>query len=270
MNGVQLKKKNPIKFPNFKDDFKNLKYFLIGSTISSQSISNDNKKMQSDTQLMIKDSMNGQMKSFFLIDKAFTLENVKKINDEYKLSQTLSNINYDAELESSILLNINSLSLKGNHIIDENWLTVNNYDQNLESYAWFNDEWEGEGNMKNCNSLMTKIKTFSGNLRSIKGRKEIKVGDVKQKAVVFIKKYSILDAFLSIGNVDTFLYIIELLSEFKYINEKKLNFVVAEVLSLISAFMTSEIKSQYKSKEITEFFKKNGLKFFSLLINRVF
>ena len=79
-----------------------------------------------------------------------------------------------------------------------------------------------------------------------------------------------LDAFLSIGNVDTFLYIIELLSEFKYINEKKLNFVVAEVLSLISAFMTSEIKSQYKSKEITEFFKKNGLKFFSLLINRVF
>ena len=113
-----MKKKNPIKFPNFKEDFKNLKYFLIGSTISAQNVLSDNKKMQSDSQLMIKDSMNGQMKSFFLIDKEFSADNVKKIIDEYKLSQTLSNINYDPDLESNILLNINSLSLKGNHIID--------------------------------------------------------------------------------------------------------------------------------------------------------
>ena len=168
-------------------------------------------------------------------------------------------------------MNINSLSLKGNHIIDENWLNVNNYDQNLESYSWFTDEYESEGNIKGNSSLMTRIKSFSmNNLKPIKGKREIKVGDVKQKAVVFIKKYSILDAFLSIGNIDTFLYIIELLSEFRYINEKKSNFIVAEVISLVSAFMTSEIKSQYKSKEIMEFFKKNGLKFFSLLINRVF
>ena len=246
-----MKKKNPIKFPNFKEDFKNLKYFLIGSTISAQNVLSDNKKMQSDSQLMIKDSMKGQIKSFFLIDKEFSADNVKKIIDEYKLSQTLSNINYDPDLESNILLNINSLSLKGNHIIDENWLNVNNYDQNLESYSWFTDEYESEGNIKGNSSLMTRIKSFSmNNLKPIKGKREIKVGDVKQKAVVFIKKYSILDAFLSIGNIDTFLYIIELLSEFRYINEKKSNFIVAEVISLVSAFMTSEIKSQYKSKEI--------------------
>ena len=105
MNGNQLKKKNPIKFPNFKEDFKNLKYFLIGSTISAQNVLSDNKKMQSDSQLMIKDSMKGQIKSFFLIDKEFSADNVKKIIDEYK---NALNLNKKIKILPSIFKNISN------------------------------------------------------------------------------------------------------------------------------------------------------------------
>ena len=275
-----MEKKRPGKFTNFKEEYKNLKYFLIGSSVAHShmlaSTTFEGKKLQSDQNFLTKDSMCGEIKGFFLLDQDLSEENLKKICEFYRISQTLSNINYDLELEGSILLNINSFSLKNQDTLDDDWINLNKTDPNVNSYVLFNEDWENAGN-KPRSSFINKLKILglgnkkkNLNYNDLQEKKEIKVGDIKARAIAFVHKFHLLNAFLSVGNMDILLYNIELLSEFKYINEKKANFIVSEAISLISAFTLSEIQSQHKPKEISEFFQKNGLDFFSLLINRVF
>jgi len=280
LNGERLEKNKPNKFTNFKEDYKNLKYFLIGSSVTHSHTlgitSLEGKKLKSDQNFLPKDSMCGEIKGFFLLDQDLSEENIKKICEFYKISQTLSNINYDSELEGSILLNINAFSLKKQETIDDDWITLNKTEPNVNSYVLFNEECENAGNKPKRSFINTlKIlglgnKKKNLNYNDLQEKKEIKVGDIKARSIAFVHKFHLLNAFLSIGNMDILIYNIELLSDFKYINEKKTNFVVSEAISLISAFNLSEIQSQHKPKEISEFFKKNGLDFFSLLINRVF
>ena len=239
------------------------------------SSSSDVENKQSDPKLLIKDSFCGQIKSFFLLDQDLNPENLKKINEFYKISQTLSSINYDSEFEGSILININAFSLKTQYKIDDNWFNLNKTEQNTESYVLFNEDWETKENSSK-RSFINKIKYLGAakkknpNYHDLQEKKEIKIGDIKGKGIAFINKYNLLNAFLSVGNIDIFLYVVELLSDFKQIDEKKANLIVSEVISLISAFTMSEIQSQCAFKEISEFFRKDGFNFFSLLINRVF
>lgn len=273
-----MKKNKILNFWNFKEEFKNLKFLFIGSStnpskniISYKNI--DYGKSSSDEQYIIKDSFCGQIKSFFLLDQDLSSDNAKKIEEFYSKSQTLSQMNYDSEFETSILLNINSLTRRNQLILDDNWLALNKSDKILDLYILFNEECDNSNKksfLNKINILRNENKKKIPNYNDFLDKKEVRIGDIKQRGVAFVGKSKYLNAFLSVANMDIFLYTIELLSEFKYIQEKKANFIVSDLIGIISAFIVGEKKPQSTSKEISEFFKKYGLNYFSLLLNRVY
>ena len=105
---------------------------------------------------------------------------------------------------------------------------------------------------------------------TLQDKKDIKVGDIKYRGIAAINTYNFSSVFLSVGNIDIFLYVIELLSDFRYLQEKKANLIVFEVINVISSFTKKEIRfSKIQSGEIMQFFNKNGFNYFGLLLSRV-
>ena len=86
-------------------------------------------------------------------------------------------------------------------------------------------------------------------------KQDIKIFDIQAKGISYISKYRLIDVFLSVGNIDIWYFPIELLTSFKQMNEKKVNFIVAEIINLIITFTKTEYKSNRNFKEIIKFVK---------------
>lgn len=277
MNGIHLKKKNVMKFHHLKEEMRNLRHILIGSSnLPPSNIPNSQNELKSDNQISIRDCFCGKIKCFYLLDQELDGEEVKKIQEYYENSQTLSNLNYDNDYESKILLHINPLSLKNQLIIDNNWLNINKHDKNVDYFILFNEESENSSSnsketfLNKIKLLGTKPKKRNPNYNAQQDKKDIKVGDIKYRGIASIATYNFSSVFLSVGNIDIFLYVIELLSDFRYLQEKKANLIVFEVINVISSFTKKEIRfSKGRSGEIVQFFNKNGFNYFSLLLSRV-
>ena len=87
---------------------------------------------------------------------------------------------------------------------------------------------------------------------------------IQSKGAVFLDNYSFLEVFSTIGNVDTFLYIFELIFTNEELNSEYSNEIACQTLYII-CFLNDD----RKNNDINEFFQKNGFKIFSFLLKNV-
>lgn len=167
--------------------------------------------------LTIENSLSGNVSFFKLIDKA--------INPKEILIEKSCQVN-----QKSINLNIFGFLLKNNFTSENNWVSlIKSEPCAVENQQVFLEE-RSKSKMDFMNKLINKltIGNFCAGANDNKSSNPIdnQPFDVKCKGVSYLEKISFLDFFLMFGNVEVFLFMVDLLAtDFDFLDHEKRSFL---------------------------------------------